>query len=74
LSGTLYLHVTLLVLAVWAAPHVARWAQPAAAEKERGASEGGRFRLVAQGLLVGSMLACVLVYLRGQTAFIYFQF
>jgi D-alanyl-lipoteichoic acid acyltransferase DltB (MBOAT superfamily) len=74
LSGTFYLQVALLTLAVWLAPLAGRWAVAVAgrAQEKRGAV--GLVFGLAQGGLVGAMVALALVYLRGQNAFIYFQF
>lgn len=73
LSGTFYLHAAVLTLAVWAAPFAARWFVRAASA-DGTPSEGGFAYWAAQGGLVGAMLVLCLIYLRGQTAFIYFQF
>ncbi|MBL8956022.1 MAG: MBOAT family protein [Myxococcaceae bacterium] len=73
LSGTFYLEVFLVTLAVWSAPWVS------------GRLESGWSRLQTrprrlafaaglEGLAWGLLFAVSLVYLRGQTAFIYFQF
>jgi D-alanyl-lipoteichoic acid acyltransferase DltB (MBOAT superfamily) len=75
LSGTFYLHTAVLVLLVWLAPlaaqAVVKWAS---APREGEPSTGGLLVWVTQGGLIGAMLALCLVYLRGQNAFIYFQF
>jgi hypothetical protein len=72
LSGTFYLHVALLTLAVWMAPIAARWVV-AGIQKPR--SLGVDYASwLAQGGVVGVMLVLCLIYLRGQSAFIYFQF
>ncbi len=74
LSGTFYLHTALLTLAIWAAPWAARWAV-SIANTDRAVGPVPAFGLwMAQGGLVGAMLVLSLIYLRGQTAFIYFQF
>lgn len=74
LSGTFYLHTALLTLAIWAAPWAARWAV-SVANTDRAVGPVPAFGLwMAQGGLVGAMLVLSLIYLRGQTAFIYFQF
>jgi alginate O-acetyltransferase complex protein AlgI len=74
LSGTFYLHVALLTAAVWMAPLAARWAQAVASDaRPRSLAEDG-LRWLAQGAVVGAMLVLCLIYVRGQTAFIYFQF
>lgn len=73
LAGTLYLHVALLLLAVWLAPAVRRCFL---AIMDDGRARP-RIQLavhVGLGLLVGAAGAAALIYLRGQTAFIYFQF
>jgi len=68
------LHTALLTLAIWLAPWAAGWAT-APAEAEGGKpSLAGVVYSIAQGGLVGVMLVLCLIYLRGQTAFIYFQF
>ena len=73
LSGTFYLHVALLVLAVWLAPVVTRkivsWVG-ASQERPRPAF----VYWLAQGCVLGVMLVLCLIYLGQQTAFIYFQF
>jgi hypothetical protein len=74
LSGTFYLQTALLVLATWAAPFAARGAAALAGAKEEGSASGGYAYWLVQGGLMGAMLVLCLVYLRGQTAFIYFQF
>lgn len=73
LSGTFYLHAAMLTLAVWAAPLAARWVIRTASA-DGTPREGGFVYWTAQGGLVGAMLVLCLIYLRGQTAFIYFQF
>jgi alginate O-acetyltransferase complex protein AlgI len=73
LSGTFYLHAAALTLAVWAAPWAARWfVREASADNATRAA--GFVYWTAQGGLMGAMLVLCLIYLRGQTAFIYFQF
>jgi alginate O-acetyltransferase complex protein AlgI len=72
LSGTFYMHAAMLVLAVWAAPGAAALVRRLAATYEsRGAALAA---WTAQGATIGAMLVLCLIYLRGQTAFIYFQF
>jgi hypothetical protein len=75
LPGTFYLQTVLLVVAVWLAPLVTRWC---AVLVPSASIELPRPRLVTaavlQGAAVGVMLALCLVYMRGQNAFIYFQF
>ncbi len=73
LSGTFYLQTTLLVLATWAAPFAARRVTALVGADENGPRVGYALWL-AQGGLLGAMLVLCLIYLRGQTAFIYFQF
>jgi D-alanyl-lipoteichoic acid acyltransferase DltB (MBOAT superfamily) len=76
LGGTFYLHVTLLTIAAWLAPLLsARWASLTSLEAaaSRRPMRAASFAIGA-GLVHGAMAALVLVYLRGQTAFIYFQF
>jgi D-alanyl-lipoteichoic acid acyltransferase DltB (MBOAT superfamily) len=76
LGGTFYLHVTALVAAMWIAPCASaafeRWAS-AIEEKKTLVARAAAFAL-AEGVAFGAMVAVVLVYLRGQSAFIYFQF
>jgi alginate O-acetyltransferase complex protein AlgI len=74
LPGTFYLHTALLTLAVWASPWVARWNVAAVNPPEIGSQRPRYGAWVAQGGLAGAMLVLCLIYLRGQTAFIYFQF
>jgi D-alanyl-lipoteichoic acid acyltransferase DltB (MBOAT superfamily) len=74
LSGTFYLHATVLALAVWLAPLAARLVVKVAGAEKPESAGGGLFFWTAQGGLVGAMLVLCLIYLRGQTAFIYFQF
>jgi D-alanyl-lipoteichoic acid acyltransferase DltB (MBOAT superfamily) len=75
LGGTFYLHVTLLILATWLAPIAndawGKWAS--SDETSLGPMRATSFA-VSEGLAHGLMAALVLIYLRGQTAFIYFQF
>ena len=74
LSGTFYLHIALVTLGVWLSPWAAKWSQAAVGSPEA-EPNGGRFVFwLAQGGLAGAMLVLCLIYLRGQTAFIYFQF
>jgi D-alanyl-lipoteichoic acid acyltransferase DltB (MBOAT superfamily) len=73
LAGTFYLHTALLTLATWAAPWAAKWvAAPSEADDDWERTGVGHW--LAQGALMGAMLVLCLIYLRGQTAFIYFQF
>lgn len=75
LSGTFYLHAAVLTLAVWLAPLAAKAAVRAAGGAREGEpASGGFVHWLIQGGLVGAMLALCLIYLRGQNAFIYFQF
>jgi hypothetical protein len=74
LSGTFYLHTAVLTLAVWLAPLAARAAVRAAGARDGQPATGGLVYWLAQGGLVGLMLTLCLIYLRGQNAFIYFQF
>ncbi len=71
LSGTFYLHTALLTVAVWAMPGLSRAGQrlltPATARRPG-------WMAAAEGVGLGLLLALCLVYLRGQTSFIYFQF
>jgi hypothetical protein len=73
LSGTFYLHVALLTLAVWLAPLVTQrivaWVN-ASQESPKSAV----VYWLAQGCILGAMLVLCLIYLGQQTAFIYFQF
>lgn len=75
LPGTFYLHTTLLLAGVWSAP----WgkavldrflARRDASPKPFAAWSTG----LAEGAVLGILMALCLIYLRGQTAFIYFQF
>jgi D-alanyl-lipoteichoic acid acyltransferase DltB (MBOAT superfamily) len=68
LSGTFYLQVALLTGAVLAASQLAK---PVAKAWE--APRGPLFGM-AEGAILGLLLTVSLIYLRGQTAFIYFQF
>lgn len=73
LSGTFYAQTALLTLLVWSAPRAcAVWSQivvGAATQPTR------RYAFAAiEGLALGSLLALAMAYLRGQSAFIYFQF
>jgi alginate O-acetyltransferase complex protein AlgI len=75
LGGTFYLHVAALTLATWLAPIAGdgwrKWAAIGAGQEKplRATSFA-----IGEGLALGLMSALILVYLRGQTAFIYFQF
>lgn len=73
LSGTFYFQVFVVTGCVWLAPWVttraaARWT------RLREATGSGVFADGLEGLAWGLLLSVALVYLRGQTAFIYFQF
>ncbi len=68
LNGTFYMHAALLVLAVWAAPVAARLAGKVVGSYQRA------IYCVLEGGLIGAMIVLCMIYLRGQTAFIYFQF
>jgi hypothetical protein len=60
---------------VWLAPLTAQAVVKWAGAPREGQPAGGGFLLwVTQGGLIGAMFALCLVYLRGQNAFIYFQF
>jgi len=72
LPGTLYLHVALLTCAVWAAPAASRVAQGLWAALERRAPAPLAWSL--EGLGLALLGALCLIYLKGQSAFIYFQF
>jgi hypothetical protein len=72
LSGTFYMHAAMLVLAVWAAPGAAALVRRLASTCESRAAALAAW--TAQGATIGAMLVLCLIYLRGQTAFIYFQF
>jgi len=73
LSGTLYLQTAVVLAAVWLAPTLSRrWTA-----FQAGASlTPVRATVVplVQGVALGLMVVLSLIYLRGQTAFIYFQF
>lgn len=75
LSGSFYAQTALLMLAVWVAPQAcALWNRIVAAA---GASSGtARVYAAAavEGLALGTLLTLSTSYLRGQSAFIYFQF
>ncbi len=74
LSGTFYLHAATLTLAVWLAPLAAKWFVRAASADKTPSAVGDFVYWAGQGGLVGAMFVLCLIYLRGQTAFIYFQF
>ncbi|MBI3837587.1 MAG: MBOAT family protein [Planctomycetia bacterium] len=74
LSGTFYLHTALLTLAIWASPRVTKYVAAASEAQPSGSAGTGFGYWLAQGSLAGMMLVLCLIYLRGQTAFIYFQF
>ena len=74
LSGTFYLHTALLTLAIWVAPLAAKWVAAVNRTIEDRSAAGNAVYAFAQGSLIGAMLVLCLIYLRGQTAFIYFQF
>lgn len=74
LSGTFYLHTAGLLALVWLAPFVYRrcqqyWEESAVGNDSRSLRWHG-----GMGLAIGLMLVFCAIYLRGQTAFIYFQF
>lgn len=74
LPGTFYLHTAALVAAVWAAPSLGRLGA-AALQWGSGARPLPSFTVAAgRGVLLGGMIALAILYLHGQTAFIYFQF
>jgi D-alanyl-lipoteichoic acid acyltransferase DltB (MBOAT superfamily) len=74
LGGSFYLRVMLLMLAVWAIPFVANWL----GKKEKIEDDDSSLRrfgfALGEGVAMGLMLILCLIYLRGQTSFIYFQF
>ena len=74
LSGTFYLQTALLTVAVWSAPAACRlWTRATACDPD--ASSLRRYGLAAvDGVALGAAVTLCLIYLRGQTAFIYFQF
>jgi alginate O-acetyltransferase complex protein AlgI len=72
LSGTFYMHAAVLTLAVWAAPLAAAAVRRVAQSYDSLAAAATSW--VVQGGMIGAMLVLCLIYLRGQTAFIYFQF
>jgi hypothetical protein len=75
LSGTFYLHTAVLVLLVWLAPVAARlWVSLANRPQTAPSLARDLLGWAMQGGLVGVMLVLCMIYLRGQTAFIYFQF
>lgn len=74
LSGTFYLHVAVVSALVFAAPSTGRLAGRVA-ERLSGSRGWARIGLPAlEGLALGVMMVLCLTYLRGKTAFIYFQF
>jgi D-alanyl-lipoteichoic acid acyltransferase DltB (MBOAT superfamily) len=73
LSGTLYLHVALLVLAIFLAPAVAR-ACRRLIDVQRGRTPDLILRFAGEGFVMGILVALCLIYLHGQSAFIYFRF
>jgi alginate O-acetyltransferase complex protein AlgI len=73
LSGTFYLHVALLLAIVWTAPHVRRAFLASWKRSETRPAMALAFH-VGLGLMIGAAVIGCLIYLRGQTAFIYFQF
>lgn len=74
LAGTYYLHAAVLTLAVWLAPVATRMIAARAGAQEAEQRQGGAVFWLAQGCVLGVMMVLCLIYLRGQTAFIYFQF
>lgn len=80
LSGTFYLHTTVLMLLVWAVPFFQRAMERVVAPRLESLDAGSQPNAlnwvysVGEGVILGVLLAFCLVYLRGQTAFIYFQF
>jgi hypothetical protein len=75
LSGTFYLHTAALVSLVWLAPFAIKQMESVRNRWTDAASSRSSFALwAADGMTLGVLLAITLVYLHGQTAFIYFQF
>lgn len=75
LPGSFYLHTTLLVVLVWSAPWLSARAD-AWMKKLRGdeSVKPAYASWAVEGLSLGILSAITLIYLHGQTAFIYFQF
>ena len=75
LPGTFYLHTALLLGAVWLAPRVKRWLDRLLEDRSTERSPLRVWGLgLAEGTVLGLLMVLCLVYLRGQTTFIYFQF
>lgn len=75
LPGSFYLHTALLVALVWSAPWLS--ARADALSKRLRGNDGERPAFAwwaVEGLSIGVLSAITLIYLHGQTAFIYFQF
>lgn len=70
LSGMFYLHVTVLIVGVWMMPTINRFFSRVWATRERNSMAFS----IAEGLAAGALIASCLMYMKGQTAFIYFQF
>jgi alginate O-acetyltransferase complex protein AlgI len=74
LSGTFYLHTAALVGLAWVAPALGRVGAAIMQWGKREQPVPGFAVAAARGVLLGSMIALAVLYLHGQTAFIYFQF
>ncbi|MCK6548437.1 MBOAT family protein [Myxococcota bacterium] len=74
LGGTFYLHVVLLTVAVWSAPALSTVMARIGAALDARPTFGRWGYPALQGVIVGALMVLCLTYLRGKTAFIYFQF
>lgn len=74
LSGTFYLHTALLTVAVWLAPWAKRLLDRGLERLEAGSRRLAWGYSLGEGAVLGVLMIFCLIYLRGQTAFIYFQF
>jgi len=75
LSGSSYFFIAFLLAGVWLAPFGARFAAWLARPAGRTSWLGNQYvQVTAQGLVVGAAVVLSMIYLRGQSAFIYFQF
>ena len=74
-SGNVYMHVTLLLFAIWLAPFCERYLQLFGSELNPLESPKRKvFYSATCGVAAGILFAFCLVFLRGKTTFIYFQF
>lgn len=74
LGGSFYLRVILLMLVVWAVPFIAEWLNKKEEVKDTDSSLRWFVYTFGEGVAMGVMLVLCLIYLRGQSSFIYFQF